>query len=139
MAESWVIAVVSWCQANGLFAVTSGSALSSSASSVSGREVRGPLGSVAGGQLIPWYQPASSRLVDRAGPDEAGLVREHDRLGTVAQVELVEQVGDGGLDGRLGEEQQLGDIAARETAADQLEGLDLAFGQIAQRRVPLLV
>ena len=44
-----------------------------------------------------------------------------------------------GLDRRFGEDQALGDLAVRQPAADQLEDLDLALGQVAQGRVAFVV
>src|SRR3954469_9731816 len=121
MAESWVIAVVSWV--SGERAVRGDIRFGSELVRVVGLGSRSP-GTAGVGSGRSAHPVVSAGvippLVDGAGPDEAGLVREHDRLGTVAQVELVEQVGDVGLDGRLGEEQRLGDLAVGETAADQL-------------------
>src|SRR4051812_16388308 len=100
MAESMVIVVSPVSGETGAFAMTSGSFRQAPASSVQGLELRTPLGSGRGDQLIPWYGcgvipvaaggPASG--VDLARTDQSCLVREHDRLRPVAELELVEEV-----------------------------------------------
>jgi hypothetical protein len=42
--------------------------------------------------------------------NEAALVGEDDRLGAVVEVELLEDSGDVGLDGRLAEDELAGDL-----------------------------
>ena len=49
--------------------------------------------------------------------EEARLVGEHDRLDAVAEVELLEDVGDVRLDGRVADEELLGDLGVGEAPA----------------------
>src|SRR4051794_36414505 len=61
---------------------------------------------------------SSSRLV---GVEESGLVGENDGLGTVAQVEFLEQAGDVGLHGGAADEGLVPDLGVGEAAGDQAE------------------
>ena len=65
----------------------------------------------------------------RAGPHEPGLVGEHDGLDAVAQAELAQHARDVRLDGRLAQEQPLGQLRVRQAAGEQLEDLELALGE----------
>jgi hypothetical protein len=58
--------------------------------------------------------------------DDAVLVGEDDGLDAVAEVELRQDAADVALDGRLGHDEPLGDLAVRETAGDENEDLALA-------------
>ena len=66
------------------------------------------------------------------GLEQPGLVGEHDGLDAVAQVELLEDVGDVRLDGRLADEQLLPDLGVRE-AARRSGGRRRARGRSARR------
>ena len=68
----------------------------------------------------------------RVRVDEPGLVGEHDRLDAVAQVELLEDVRDVRLDGRLADVELLADLGVREAAGDQAEDVALALGQLVE-------
>ena len=67
------------------------------------------------------------------GVEQPRLVREHDRLDAVAQVELLQHVGDVGLDRRVADEQLLADLGVGEAAGDQAEHVALARGQLVER------
>src|SRR5215813_15567223 len=64
-----------------------------------------------------------------ARSSQAALVREDDRLNSVAQLELHENPLDVGPDSGLLDDQDRRDLAVREAAGDQLEDLALAWGQ----------
>ena len=78
-----------------------------------------------------WWMPSWPRA--RRYSKRPGLVGEHDGLDAVAQVELLEDVGDVGLDRRVADEQPLGDLGVREALGDQAEDLELARGQLVDR------
>jgi hypothetical protein len=59
-------------------------------------------------------------------------VRKHDCLDTVAQVELLEDVRDVCLDGRIADVELLRDLRIRETAGDQAEDLELALRELLE-------
>src|SRR4051794_6844429 len=61
--------------------------------------------------------------------EEPGLVGEHDRLGPVAQVELLQQTRHVRLDRRVADEQLPAYLRVREPLGDQAEHLQLARGQ----------
>src|SRR4051794_4631499 len=67
-----------------------------------------------------------------AGFYEAGLVGVDDGLGSVAEVELGEEVGDVGLDGRFADDELGGDLGVGVAAGDEFEHLELARGQFLQ-------
>ena len=60
------------------------------------------------------------------------LIGKDDRLRPVAQAQLVEDMRDVGLDGRLGQHEAIGDLAVGQPAGHELEDLDLALGQLAE-------
>ena len=62
-----------------------------------------------------------------------GLVGEHDRLDAVAEVELLEDVRDVRLHGRLADEELLPDLGVGEAVGDQAQDLELARGQLVER------
>ena len=62
--------------------------------------------------------------------EDPGLVREHDRLDAVAEVELLEDVRDVRLDGVLADVELLTDLCVREAASDQAKDLELTRAQI---------
>ncbi len=63
--------------------------------------------------------PLSVCLASFPGFHEAGFVGDHDGLGAVAQVELLEEVGDVRLDGVLADDERCGDLAVGEAAGDE--------------------
>jgi hypothetical protein len=66
----------------------------------------------------------------RTRPDEPGLVRDDDRLGAAAQVELREDASDVGLHGGLRDDERAGDLVVGQAVADEREDLELAWGEI---------
>jgi hypothetical protein len=60
------------------------------------------------------------------------LVREDDRLYAIAQVELLEDVGDVRLDGGLADVELLGDLSVGESVGDEPEDLQLARGELVE-------
>ncbi|HSK91161.1 MAG TPA: hypothetical protein VK875_07600 [Euzebyales bacterium] len=64
--------------------------------------------------------------------DQAVLVRRDDGVRAVAYPELGEEPVDVRLDGRLADVQLGGDVAVGAFTADQLEDLELTFGQGGQ-------
>jgi hypothetical protein len=54
-----------------------------------------------------------------AGTDEAGLVRDHDGVDAIAQVELGQDAVDVRLDGRFSEDESRGDLAVGEARGDE--------------------
>ena len=67
-----------------------------------------------------------------AGLHEAGLVREHDGLGPVAEPQLVEHAADVRLDRGLGDEQRTGDLCVRQAPGHEDEHLALALGELVE-------
>ena len=59
-------------------------------------------------------------------------MREHDCLDAVAEVELLEDVRDVRLDGRVADVELLADLGVREAAGDQTKDVQLALGQLAE-------
>src|SRR4051794_2574401 len=70
----------------------------------------------------------------RSTVEESGLVREHDCLDAVAEVELLEDVRDVCLDGRVADVELLADLDVREAAGDQAKHVELAPGQSVELR-----
>src|SRR5215208_8066674 len=66
-------------------------------------------------------------------PYEAGLVREHDRLHAVAELELPQHARDVRLDRRLAEEQTRRDLGVRQADRDELEHVAFALGERRER------
>ena len=64
--------------------------------------------------------------------DEPALVREHHSLGSVAQIELDEDVADVRLDGRAGEIEILGDLVVRAAPGVLIEDVALAFSEVGE-------
>jgi len=64
-----------------------------------------------------------------AGPDQPGLVGEHDELGAVAQVVAREHFADVALDRGLGEVQLGGDLLVRQTPGHAAHHVGLPLGQ----------
>jgi hypothetical protein len=62
------------------------------------------------------------------GLDQAGLVRQDDGLGPVAEAEFGEQVGEVCLHRRLTEEQRAGDLLVGSAPGDEAEHVQLAVG-----------
>ena len=72
----------------------------------------------------------AGRALARA--EDARLVREHDRLDAVAELELLEDVRDVRLHGGLADEELPADLGVREPAGDQAEHLELALRQLVE-------
>src|SRR5262245_2717760 len=68
----------------------------------------------------------------RVSLDEAGLVGEHDGLDPVAEAELLEDVGDVGLDGCLADEELLPDLVVGQAAGDEPQNIPLARGEFVE-------
>ena len=64
--------------------------------------------------------------------EEPGLVCEYDRLDAVAKAQLLEDVGDVGLDGGLADVELLSDLCVGEAVGDQPQDLLLAAGQFIE-------
>src|SRR5436309_3277099 len=64
--------------------------------------------------------------------EESRLVREHDNLDAVAEVELLEDVGDVCLDGSVADVELSADLGVREAAGDQAEHVELALRQLVE-------
>src|SRR6478672_1323339 len=76
------------------------------------------------------------RRLTSVRPDEPGVVGEHDRLHTVAERELLEDVADVRAHRRVGDEELGGDLVVRGTPADEREHLAFGRGQrVEQRRL----
>jgi SAM-dependent methyltransferase len=92
-----------------------------------------------------WQKPAErgpNRWLPRAdqllpGPDEPGLVGQHDRLNAVAEAQLGQDPPDVGLDRGLGDEEPLGDLCVGHALGYQQEHLMLAVGQRVHRSIHL--
>src|SRR5215211_4103537 len=67
-----------------------------------------------------------------AGVEEAGLVREHDRLDPVSEVELHQDMGDVGLHGGVADEELPPDLGVRQASRNQPEHLELTLGELAE-------
>ncbi len=67
-----------------------------------------------------------------SGLDQAGLVRQHDRLHAVAKLELRQHMGDVRFDRRFADEELLRDFRVGAAARDQLQHLELASGQLLE-------
>ena len=70
----------------------------------------------------------------RAGPDDAGLIREDDGLDPVSEREFREHAGDMGLDRRARDDELIGDLGVREAAGDEREDLVLARRELVELR-----
>src|SRR5205823_4671202 len=68
----------------------------------------------------------------RVGVEKSRLVREHDCLDAVTEVEFLEDVRDVCLDGRVADVELLSDLDVREAAGDQAKNVELAPGQIVE-------
>src|SRR5215475_9836813 len=66
------------------------------------------------------------------GVEEPCFVCEHDRLDAVAQIELLEDVRDVRLHGRVADVELLADLGVRQAPRDQAEHLELALGQLVE-------
>ena len=75
---------------------------------------RGILSALTALALSLWWGPAIIRRLEKAA-----LVGEHHRLDAVAQAELLEDVRDVGLDGRLADVELLPDLGVREAVGHQ--------------------
>ena len=73
-------------------------------------------------------------LAPRPGSNRPALVGEHDRLDAVAEVELLEDVRDVRLDGRVADVELLRDLGVGEAAGDQAKDVQLA--RRSARRAP---
>src|SRR5437016_10305192 len=78
---------------------------------------------------------ASRALVEtawrpRVSVEESRLVREHDCLDAVAEVELLEDVGDVCLDGGVADVELSSDLGVGEATGDQAEHVELALCQL---------
>jgi hypothetical protein len=71
----------------------------------------------------------------RAGLDDAAFVGEDHGLDAVAQSEFHEDAADVAFDGRVGDDQALGDLVVGEAAGDEDQDLPLAWCELAQKRV----
>src|SRR5207248_8528813 len=68
----------------------------------------------------------------RAAVEESGLVREHDCLDAVAEVELLEYVRDVCLDGGVADVELSADLNVREATGDQAKHVELALRQLVE-------
>ena len=59
-------------------------------------------------------------------------MREHDCLNSIPEVELLEDVGDVGLDGRVADVELLADLCVREATRDQAEDVQLALRELGE-------
>ena len=66
--------------------------------------------------------------------EQSRFVREHDGLDPVAQIELLEDVRDVRLDGRIADVELLADLGVREPAGDQAKHVELALCQLFELR-----
>src|SRR5438270_12318043 len=64
--------------------------------------------------------------------EESRLVREHDCLDAVAEVELLEDVRDVCLDGGVADVELSADLGAREATGDQAAHVELALCQLVE-------
>jgi hypothetical protein len=71
-------------------------------------------------------------VVDDVGLDESRLVGEHHRLHAVAKVELLQDVRDVGLHGRVADVELLSDLGVRESACDQAEDVSFPLGELVE-------
>ena len=62
--------------------------------------------------------------------EEPGLVYEYNRLHTVAEAELLEDVRDVGLDGRLADVEALPDLCVGQASGDEQEDVLLSCGEL---------
>src|SRR5215467_10732054 len=67
-----------------------------------------------------------------AGVEKPCLVCEHDRLDAVAEAELLEDVRDVRLDGRVTDVELLPDLGVRQAAGDQPEHVEFALSQLVE-------
>src|SRR5207248_10818479 len=94
--------------------------------------------SLLGRERPSWGMRSASRaLVEiawrpRVSVEESRLVREHDCLDAVAEVELLEDVGDVCLDGGVADVELFADLGVREAAGDQAEHVELALCQLVE-------
>jgi hypothetical protein len=75
--------------------------------------------------------------VGSPSPDDARLVRENDRLGTIAERQLHEETVHMRLDRGHAQHESLSDLSVGQASTDQLEDFSLAFGErveLARRR-----
>src|SRR5829696_3441459 len=86
------------------------------------------------GAITPQPTSATRKSGGGAGLDQSGFVGDDDGLYAVAQAELLEDPRDVRLDGRLAEEELLGDLGVRAAAGEQPQHVDLAGGQLRQLR-----
>jgi Protein of unknown function (DUF1524) len=77
---------------------------------------------------------AASRGASGVALDQAGLVGQHHGLDAVAQVQLGEDPRDVGLHRRLGHVELFADLGVRQSAGHGAQHLQLARGQLRQRR-----
>src|SRR5438128_1112489 len=68
----------------------------------------------------------------RVSVEKPRLVREHDCLDAVTKVELLQDVRDVRLDGRVADVELSADLGVREAAGDQAENVELALGEIVE-------
>src|SRR3954471_6858127 len=87
-----------------------------------------------GGGYLARRLPAPIVWRPRATVEESGLVREHDRLDTVAEVQLLEDVRDVCLDRRVAYVELSANLNVREAAGDQAKHVELALGQTVEPR-----
>jgi hypothetical protein len=64
--------------------------------------------------------------------EKPGLVREDDCLDAVAEVELLEDMGDVGLDGGVADVELSSDLGVGEASCDQPKNVELALGEIVE-------
>ena len=79
--------------------------------------------------------PSDTSMTGAASPalvEEARLVRQHHRLNAVAEVELLQDVGDVGLHRRLADVEVAADLGIGQASGDQAEHIELAIGQLAE-------
>src|SRR5215211_8234880 len=71
-----------------------------------------------------------------SGLNEAGLVGEDDGLDAVAEAEFLQEARDMCLDGRVADDELLGDLGVGEAAREEPQDLELAGGQLGDRIGP---
>src|SRR3954452_23138223 len=81
-------------------------------------------------QLVWIARDAALVEAGRIGVEEPALVGEDDGLHAVAEVQLLQDVGDVRLDRRLADVELLADLRVREPGGDEPQDLALARGEL---------
>ncbi len=69
------------------------------------------------------------------GPNQPGLVREHDDLDAVAQAEFHENASDVALHGRFAEVELVRDLRVRETAGEEAQDFEFPLAEVGGGRL----